>query len=100
MRNILICSYNDHLLTALGPTSGQADIHLRVCRRGMEAVQDPHVPVVAISSRPVVQSRDIWSDGHSTGIYPFEHLRAVCPCPRCAGAGRSPRERAAAVQHA
>lgn len=24
-----------------------------------------------------------WSDGHSTGIYPFEHLRALCPCPRC-----------------
>jgi DUF971 family protein len=24
-----------------------------------------------------------WSDGHSTGIYTFEHLRAVCPCPEC-----------------
>ncbi len=24
-----------------------------------------------------------WSDGHSTGIYTFEHLRKVCPCPRC-----------------
>ncbi len=21
-----------------------------------------------------------WSDGHSTGIYPFELLRALCPC--------------------
>ena len=28
-----------------------------------------------------------WSDGHSTGIYTFEHLRELrklCPCPRCA----------------
>ncbi len=41
-----------------------------------------------------------WSDGHSTGIYPFEHLRALCPCPTCADAGQSPRKRAGAVQHA
>ena len=25
-----------------------------------------------------------WSDGHSTGIYPFEQLRELCPCPICA----------------
>ncbi len=24
-----------------------------------------------------------WSDGHSTGIYPFRRLRQLCPC--CAG---------------
>ncbi len=24
-----------------------------------------------------------WSDGHATGIYPFEFLRSVCPCPDC-----------------
>jgi DUF971 family protein len=24
-----------------------------------------------------------WSDGHNTGIYSFEYLRALCPCPRC-----------------
>jgi len=22
----------------------------------------------------------VWSDGHDTGIYPFEHLRGLCPC--------------------
>jgi ATP-binding protein involved in chromosome partitioning len=27
-----------------------------------------------------------WSDGHSTGIYTFEHLLRRCPCPRCAAA--------------
>ena len=24
-----------------------------------------------------------WSDGHSTGIYSFDYLRAMCPCPAC-----------------
>src|SRR5512134_3739387 len=24
-----------------------------------------------------------WSDGHSTGIYAFETLRAACPCDGC-----------------
>jgi len=24
-----------------------------------------------------------WSDGHSTGIYPFEYLRRLCPCREC-----------------
>ncbi|MCS6816129.1 MAG: DUF971 domain-containing protein [Blastocatellia bacterium] len=27
-----------------------------------------------------------WSDGHSTGIYPFAQLRALCPCELCASA--------------
>lgn len=26
-----------------------------------------------------------WSDGHDTGIYPFELLRALCKCPECLG---------------
>jgi DUF971 family protein len=24
-----------------------------------------------------------WSDGHSTGIYTFDYLRRICPCPVC-----------------
>ncbi len=24
-----------------------------------------------------------WSDGHSAGIYAFDHLRNLCPCPEC-----------------
>ena len=24
-----------------------------------------------------------WSDGHSTGIYSWEHLRHICPCAQC-----------------
>ena len=25
-----------------------------------------------------------FNDGHSTGIYSFDYLRTVCPCPECA----------------
>jgi DUF971 family protein len=24
-----------------------------------------------------------WSDGHSTGIYSYDHLRSICPCGEC-----------------
>ena len=30
-----------------------------------------------------------WSDGHSTGIYTFELLRQLCPCPICAEKSRA-----------
>ena len=31
----------------------------------------------------------VWSDGHSTGIYPHAVLRRLCPCAVCASAGGS-----------
>ena len=27
-----------------------------------------------------------WNDGHSTGIYTFDYLRALCPCADCEAA--------------
>src|ERR1043166_3079144 len=24
-----------------------------------------------------------WNDGHSAGIYSYDHLRKICPCPEC-----------------
>ena len=30
--------------------------------------------------------RIMLSDGHSTGIYSFEHFRKICPCPECRAA--------------
>lgn len=29
-----------------------------------------------------------WQDGHSTGIYSFRLLRALCPCAACGGEKR------------
>lgn len=25
----------------------------------------------------------VWSDGHNTGLYTYEHLKQICPCERC-----------------
>lgn len=25
----------------------------------------------------------LWGDGHNTGIYTFDYLRLMCPCPEC-----------------
>ncbi len=27
--------------------------------------------------------RIYWNDGHSSGIYSFDHLRNICPCAEC-----------------
>ena len=27
--------------------------------------------------------RIVWSDGHSAGIYSWDHLRLICPCTEC-----------------
>ena len=29
--------------------------------------------------------RIVWSDGHASGIYSYEHFRAICPCGECRG---------------
>ena len=29
-----------------------------------------------------------WSDGHSTGIYSYDLLRRICPCPACTASRR------------
>ena len=31
-----------------------------------------------------------FTDGHSTGIFSFDHLRQICPCDACAREFRSP----------
>ena len=33
-----------------------------------------------------------WSDGHNTGIYAFDRLRALCPCGSCRLTRRQPAE--------
>jgi len=44
---------------------------------------------VAASSIALVGSyaiRITWTDGHDTGIYTYEWLRAHCPCDQCESA--------------
>jgi ATP-binding protein involved in chromosome partitioning len=41
-----------------------------------------HPLAVGLVGRYAVHLR--FSDGHASGIYSFEKLRAICPCPDCA----------------
>jgi len=65
-------------------------------------------PILAVLSGPVLKAGEVqvkeaspvgryainfvWSDGHDSGIYAFDYLRALCPCPSCQG-GRAAASR-------
>ena len=43
-------------------------------------------PALKMNSVEAVGSYAIrihWNDGHSSGIYSFDHLRKICPCAEC-----------------
>mgnify|MGYP001279702187 FL=1 len=44
----------------------------------------PDVRALAIKLVGAYAMHVSWSDGHSSGIYPWERLLAVCPCADCA----------------
>jgi len=46
-------------------------------------------PDVELVGRYAVRLR--WGDGHDTGIYSFEYLRSICPCPICQGVPQDTR---------
>jgi DUF971 family protein len=43
----------------------------------------PALKIVAVEPVGNYAIRITWSDGHSTGIYSYEHLRRICPCGEC-----------------
>lgn len=45
----------------------------------------PPGPVTPVEIQPVgnYAVSFVWSDGHTTGIYRFDFLRAICPCEEC-----------------
>lgn len=47
--------------------------------------QRPPAPVEPLEIRPVGNYAISihWSDRHATGIYRFDFLRRICPCPAC-----------------
>ena len=46
----------------------------------------PKPPLAPVSMPPVGRYgyKIVWNDGHDTGIYTLENLRALCQCPECA----------------
>ncbi|GIW79623.1 MAG: hypothetical protein KatS3mg105_1430 [Gemmatales bacterium] len=45
----------------------------------------PKPPLAAVEITPVgyYAYKITWNDGHDTGIYTLENLRAMCECPEC-----------------
>jgi DUF971 family protein len=89
----LAISWND------GHRSVYAWSHLRAncpcasCREEREKPPDPFrilkpaelAPLAAVGMPRVGRYayKIVWSDGHDTGIYTLEHLRALCQCAEC-----------------
>jgi DUF971 family protein len=63
------------------------------CRDEREKPPDPFrilkttdlVPLAPVAMNRVGRYayKIVWSDGHDTGIFTLEHLRALCQCPDC-----------------
>lgn len=54
---------------------------------GRKVLRDESVPAgIAVDEIHPVGNYGLairWSDGHDTGIYTFDRLRALCPCESC-----------------
>jgi DUF971 family protein len=46
-------------------------------------IEVPDAKLVGISAVGNYAIELDWQDGHSTGIYTYEYLRSLCPCPKC-----------------
>jgi DUF971 family protein len=46
----------------------------------------PKLRMLNIEEAGAYALRINWSDGHSTGIYSYDYLRRICPCPECKAA--------------
>jgi DUF971 family protein len=46
---------------------------------------DPRPPLKPVELSPVghYAYKIVWNDGHDTGLYTLENLRALCQCPQC-----------------
>ncbi len=45
--------------------------------------EDPDVHPLAIDAVGTYAVHFEWSDGHAAGVYSYEYLRGLCPCPSC-----------------
>ena len=43
----------------------------------------PRLKMLAVDPVGNYAIRIDWSDGHNTGIYSYDHLRAICQCAQC-----------------
>ena len=46
-------------------------------------VEVPEVDLTGIEPVGNYAVSFVWADGHRTGIYTYDYLRGLCPCPEC-----------------
>jgi len=92
MHNILICSANEGLLRALRAASGRGDVHLTVCRRGMEAVR----ALMALSFDRLIL--DLETPGLD-GLFMVSIARRIDPHLPVVAVSRGPVVQAREIQH-
>jgi DUF971 family protein len=71
-----LCNDEREKKSRMGATTALPMFKPKVTARGAKAVGNYAVQIE-------------FSDGHSTGIYSFEHLREICPCEACGREFRS-----------
>ena len=60
---------------------------------GVKLISVPDAALAEISAVGNYAIQFTWEDGHATGIYTFDYLRSLCPCPGCEGARQAREER-------
>ncbi len=55
-----------------------------VCTAVADVAADEGVHPVAIRAVGGYAIQFEWSDGHAAGLYSYDYLRGICPCPTCA----------------
>jgi DUF971 family protein len=73
-----LCNDEREKKSRMGATTDLPMFKPKVTARGAKAVGNYAVQID-------------FSDGHSTGIFSFEHLREICPCEACGREFRSSR---------
>ena len=66
----------------------RAEATERVSAGPLRMVRAPLAGAISIAAlRPIgaYAVQIVWSDGHDSGIFPFERLRNGCPCDACQG---------------
>ena len=92
MHEILICSANEDLLTALGAASDEGDVRLTVCHRGMDAVQ----ALMALSFDRLIL--DLETPGLD-GLFLVSIARRIDPHLPVVAVSRGPVVQAREIQH-
>jgi DUF971 family protein len=69
------------------------------CRHAPPRIVEADDPLKLFDDRPIYAENAAlvgnyavqfdWNDGHRHGIYAFDYLRSICPCPECSSSGES-----------